>query len=81
MRTWREKVGEKYSKLPGIRDLHNFLTIAVPPNKTVMKVRQNYYLGTLRDTHTKVKKGFLCTDSCIPQVTDSYKAKGNLRFN
>ena len=38
VRTWREKMGEKYSNLPGIRDLHDFLTIAVPPNKTVMKV-------------------------------------------
>ena len=24
VRTWREKVGEKYSNLPGIRDLHDF---------------------------------------------------------
>ena len=80
MRTWREKVGEKYSNLPGIRDLHDFLTIAVPPNKTVMKVRENCYSGTLRDSPTKVKKGFLCTDACIPKVTDSYKARGNLRF-
>ena len=79
MRTWREKVGEKYSNLPGIRHLHDFLTIAVPPNKTVMKVRENCYSGTLRDSPTKVKKGFLCTDSCIPKVTDSYKATGNLR--
>ena len=44
VRTWREKVGEKYSNLPGIRDLHDFLTIAVPPNKIVMKVREKCYI-------------------------------------
>lgn len=31
VRMWREKVGEKYSNLPGIRDLNDFLTRAVPP--------------------------------------------------
>ena len=79
VRTWREKVGEKYSNLPGIRDLHDFVAIAVPPNKIVMKVREKCYSGALRDSPTKVKKDFVSTDSCIPRVTDSYKARGNLR--
>ena len=79
VRTWREKVGEKYSNLPGIRDLHDFLTIAVPPNKIVMKVCEKCYSGSLRDSPTKVKKDFISTDSCIPRVRDSYKARGNLR--
>ena len=37
VRTWREKVWEKYSSLPGIRELHvhDFVTIAV---LMVMKV-------------------------------------------
>ena len=35
---WREKVGEKYTSLLGIRELHDFVTIAVPPNKIVLKV-------------------------------------------
>lgn len=33
VRMWREKVGGKYSNLPGIRDLQDFLTRAIPPNK------------------------------------------------
>ena len=74
VRMWREKVGGKYSNLPGIRDLHDFLTTAVPPNKIVMKVLEKCYTGT------KVKKGFVSTDFCIPMVTDSYKARGNLRI-
>ena len=80
VRMWREKVSEKYSNLPGIRDLHDFLTTAVPPNKIVMKVREKCYSGTLRNSTTKVKKGFVSTESCIPKVTDSYKARGNLRL-
>ena len=79
VRTWREKVGEKYSNLSGIRDLHDFLIIAVSPNKIVMKVREKCYSGSLRDSPTKVKKDFISTDSCILRVTDSYKARRNLR--
>ena len=79
VRTWREKVGEKYFNLPGLRDLHNFLIIAVPPNQIVVKVHEKCYSGTLRAPSTKVKKGFISTDSCIPKVTDSYKLSGNLR--
>ena len=44
-----------------------------------MKVREKCYTGPLRDSPTKVKKDFVSTDSCIPRVTDSYKARGNLR--
>ena len=44
VRMWREKVGEKYSNLPGIRDLHDFITVAVPPNKMVMKVCEKMVL-------------------------------------
>ena len=75
VRTWREKVGEKYSSLPGIRELHDFVTVAMPPDKVVMKVRERCYAGPLRDTPTKVKRGFTADHSCIPRVTDTYKAK------
>ena len=76
VRMWREKVGEKYTSLP---DLHDFVILAVPPNKIVMKVREKCYTGGLHDTPTKVKKDFNATDSCIPKVTDSYSARRNLR--
>jgi len=71
-------VGKKNFKLPRIRDLHVFVAVAVPPNKIVMKVHGKRYSGTLRDSPTKVKKD-VSTDLCIPRVTDSYKARGNLR--
>ena len=72
-------MGAKYSNLPEIRHLHDFVAIAVPPNKIVMKVREKCYSGALRDSPTKVKKDFIGTDSCIPRVTDSYQARMNLR--
>ena len=75
VRTWREKVGEKYSSLPGIRELHDFVTVAMLPDKVVMKVRERCYAGPLRDTPTKVKHRFTADQSCIPRVTDMYKAK------
>lgn len=49
VRTWRE-VGEKYTSLPGIRELHDFVTVAMPPDKVVMKVHARCYAGALRDT-------------------------------
>lgn len=76
VRSWREKVGEKYSNLPGIRELHDFLTVAISSDKVVMKIREKCYAGPLRDTPTKVKRGFTTTQSCIPRVTDTYRAKG-----
>ena len=72
VRTWREKVGEKYSSLPGIRELHDFVTIAMPSDKVVMKVRERCYTGPLRDTPTKVKRGFTADQSCVPRVMDTY---------
>ena len=74
--TWRERVGEKYTNLLGIGDLHDFTCVATSPSGVLMKVREKCYTGTLKDTPTKVKKG---TDLCIPRVSDTYKSKGLLR--
>ena len=30
IRNWREKISQKYSKLPGIRNLHDFLIVKNP---------------------------------------------------
>lgn len=73
--TWRE-VGEKYTSLPGIRELHDFVTVAMPPDKMVMKVHERCYAGALRDTPTKVKNGFCANESSIPRISNTYKARG-----
>lgn len=71
VRSWREVVGEKYSNLPGIRDLHDFLALCSPGHNAVMKVRETCYTGTLRDTPMKI------TDElrvALPTVNHSYHA-------
>lgn len=70
------RCGEKYTSLPGIRELHDVVTVAMPPDKVVMKVRERCYAGALRDTPTKVKRGFCANESSIPRISDTYKARG-----
>ena len=42
--TWRDTLGEKYSNLPGVRKLHDFLIIRPSPNEAViMKVREHCF--------------------------------------
>ena len=79
--TWRKKVGEKYTSLMGIRELHDFVTVAMPPDKVVMKVRERCYAGALRDTPTKVKHGFCANESSIPRISNTYKARGLFQTN
>ena len=67
--TWQERVGEKYSKLHGIQALHDFLSVSKSPSGVLMKVGE-IYAGALKDTPTKVKKGF--GGYCIPRVTETY---------
>ena len=71
VRTWREKVGEKYFSLPGIQELHDFVSIGMPLDQVVMKVRERCYAGPLWDTPTKVKHGFSAHKSCIPRIKDT----------
>ena len=69
VRSWREVVSAKYTSLPGIRDLHDFLALQDPSDQTVMKVKENCYNGTLRDIPMKITD-----ESCtaIPTVNQSY---------
>lgn len=48
---WHKIVGEKYSSLPGIRELHDILALHNPGHRAVMKVREMCCTGTLVDTY------------------------------
>ena len=49
IRNWRDKVSEKYTKLPGIRDLHNFLVVKNPTTlNAMMLVRDFCHVGTAK---------------------------------
>ena len=71
VRSWWEVVGEKYSNLPGIRDLHDFLALCNPGHNVVMKVRETCYAGTLRDTPMKIIDELRVA---LPTVNHSYHA-------
>ena len=71
VRSWQEVVGEKYSNLPGIRDLHDFLALRNPGCNAIMKVRETYYTGALRDTPMKIIDELLVA---LPTVNHSYHA-------
>ena len=79
VRHWRESVNQKYSNLPGIRIMHDFLCLHNPGCSAIMKVRDLCYQGTLRDTPMSLSQGYSPTTRALPLVTDSYRAKGNVK--
>ena len=52
--TWRESLGQKYSDLPGVRKLHDFLFVHSHTGEVVMKVRELCYAGAWNDSTLKV---------------------------
>ena len=69
VRSWREVVSEKYSNLPGIRDLHDFLALRNPGFSAIMKVRETCYTGTLVDTPMRIIDA---SRIVLPTISDSY---------
>lgn len=51
---WREILGQKYSDLPGVRKLHDFLFIHSHTGKVVMKVRELCHAGDWNDSTLKL---------------------------
>lgn len=43
--TWRDTLGSKYSDLPGVRKLHDFLIVKGYDGQVVMKVREKCFTG------------------------------------
>ena len=77
---WRNPMN-KYSKLPGIRSLHDFVfTKNSVTNKVVAKVRKFCYAGPFQDATIHVVSGRDATESVIPnEENESYKSLGILR--
>ena len=51
---WRELLGDKYTNLPGVRKLHDFLIVRTHDGEVVMKVRENIYGGAWSDSPLKL---------------------------
>ena len=56
-------VSQKYTNLPGIRELHDFLSLKNPGTDAVMKIRGKCYSGALKNTPMKLSKGINPMDS------------------
>ena len=74
VRAWRETVTKKYSKLQGIRALHDFIALQNSGEDAVMKVRDSCYTGILKNTPMKFSKGMSPSYVAIPGVGQSYYA-------
>ena len=71
----------KYSKLPGIRSLHDFLFVKhAVTNQLVAKVRENCYEGAFNDSPIHVVRGRSLEENCIAdQDSVSYSTLGKER--
>ena len=66
--TRRNTLGEKYSDLPGVRRYHDFLVVKAHDGLVVMKVRENCFSGSWKDSPLRIR------DSSLPRVpTETYK--------
>ena len=64
---WREAVDRKYTKLSGIRSLHDFLVVRHPESgKAVMTVRNFSYGGPAQSASIKVKDGIPFDEHVVP---------------
>ena len=70
--TWREHLGAKYSALPGVRKLHDFLIVRTHDDRVVMKVREKIYSGAWTDSPLRVVNPTL---SGIPTTTYTSKVR------
>ncbi len=77
---WRNAMA-KYSKLPGIRSLHDFIFVKNPVTDTVLaKVRKNCAEGNFENATIHVINGRDIEECVIPnQANDNYSSLGKLR--
>ena len=68
--TWRNSVGKKYSDLPGVRKLHDFLVVKTHDGRVVMKVREHCYGGDWKESPLHVRDH---SASGIPTTTYAEK--------
>lgn len=78
---WRESMSNKYSKLPGIRDSHDFLfTKHAATNMLVAKARKFCHSGLFEDAAIHVCTDKDVHDFAIPdQESENYTSLGKLR--
>ena len=74
--TWQNLL-VKYTKLPGIRSLHDFVIVKSPTtNDAKIRVRNYCHEGAIRDAPIGVAPGHVASEDAFP--TESYLVKGNI---
>lgn len=74
---WRSSL-EKYSTLPGIRDLHDFIFVRQPGSDVKLKVCPLCYTGPISDSSFHVKRSYSLSESAIPSAAMSSGQIGSL---
>lgn len=77
---WRDKVSQKYSKLPGIRELHDFVIVRKPSTKNAMMlVRRFCHEGAPQPTSMSLNHGMSPEFNCFPALSETYLQLGKTR--
>ena len=71
---WRNPLARKYSKVQGIRSLHDFIYVTNPVTSVVLaKVRKFCYAGSFQQSPSHVLRGRDVKESVIPDLeTNNY---------
>ena len=83
MRQWGEKLGQQFTKLPGIRTLHDFVNVKhILSGEVIMHMRELCYMGSFESSKMKVARGVSPTLDAIPKESSSvtHGCKENGRF-
>ena len=74
VKQWRERLAHKFTQLPGIRALHEFVIVKhILKDAVIMHVRELCYTRSFSNTTMKLVRGATATDVIIPTNHDSYK--------
>lgn len=74
VRQWRETLGQKFTKLPGICSLHDFVIVKhIPTGDVIMRVRELCYTGSFDSSKMKIARGVSPSLDVIPKESSSYK--------
>ena len=77
---WREKLVQKYSKLPGIRELHDFLIVRNPSTKYAMMLTRDYcHGGAAKPTTMKLNSNFTSDLNGFCATDETYIELGKIR--
>ena len=77
---WRDKVSQKYSKLPGIRELHDFLLVKNPTaNNAMMLVREFRQGGAAKPTTLSLNSEVSPDFNSSPGPSETYHQLGKTR--